>query len=260
MNRGLLLTMAVLAAPAQAHFFLEAPQSAWAQNAVGDPQKRPPCGNEAGTAPTNAVTTVEAGSTLTIRFRETIFHPGHYRVALGLTGPGDLPEPAPVTPGATPCGSTTVQSPPVFPVLADGMLHHSTALTGTQSFAVTIPANVSCTRCTLQVIQFMSDHALNVPGGCYYSHCATLTIVPRDAGTAPVRDAGLDTDGGLVDAGRPLGADDAGAPPSDAGVHDHSGHDHDRDPAPAMGCGCVAGAGALPLWLLALLLRRRQYR
>lgn len=256
MTRGPWLLTAVLAMPAQAHFVLEAPPSAWAQNPIGDPQKRPPCGNEAGTAPTNAITTVEAGSTLTVRIRETIFHPGHYRVALGLTGTADLPDPAPVTPGATPCGSTTIQAPPIFPVLEDGALRHTTAPSGSQSFSVTIPANVACTRCTLQVIQFMSDHALNVPGGCYYSHCATLRIVPRDAGVPPPADGGGDA--GL--------AGDAGTPPADAGTAgptdggDHSGHS--PDPAMTPGCGCAGGGTVVPILLGALLLRRRrrQYR
>jgi MYXO-CTERM domain-containing protein len=30
--------------------------------------------------------------------------------------------------------------------------------------------------CVLQVAEFMSDHGLNNPGGCFYHHCANITI------------------------------------------------------------------------------------
>lgn len=225
----------LVATPALAHFVLDQPLSAWAQNPVGDPQKQPPCGNERATMSTSAVTTYESGQTITIRLRETIFHPGHYRVAIGDPGPGALPDPAPVRPGATPCGSTTVQTPPVFPVLADGALLHSRGLSGPQQFSVTLPANFSCTRCTLQVIQFMSDHDLNVPGGCYYSHCATITVVAPDGGTV---------DAGTVDAGR--------SEQVDAG----DGHAHVHEPTP-MGCGCASVEGLLLVPALWLSRRRR---
>ena len=36
--------------------------------------------------------------------------------------------------------------------------------------------NISCAKCTLQVIQFMADHAYNQPGGYAYHHCADLQI------------------------------------------------------------------------------------
>ena len=36
--------------------------------------------------------------------------------------------------------------------------------------------NISCAKCTLQVIQFMAEHAYNQPGGYSYHHCAELPI------------------------------------------------------------------------------------
>jgi len=33
-----------------------------------------------------------------------------------------------------------------------------------------------CANCALQVIEFMSNHPLNVPGGCFYHHCANVAI------------------------------------------------------------------------------------
>lgn len=238
------LATLLFALPASAHFWLEAPPATWDQAApYGDPQKTAPCGPTGAGTPTNSVTTVTAGDLVSIRIRETIFHPGHYRVALGLNGPGDLPAAPPVTPTATDaCASTTIQATPVFPVIADGQLRHSQTFSGAQTFSVRIPDNVSCTNCTLQVLEFMSSHG----APCFYYHCATLTILPRDAGSAPV-DAGTTPT-------------DAGASPSDAGtgapVAD-AGHVHDVDagvdPMQMGGCGCTSvGAGPLLLMLAAL--------
>ncbi|MFO0616199.1 MAG: SCE4755 family polysaccharide monooxygenase-like protein [Polyangiaceae bacterium] len=162
---------------ASAHFILDEPPASTDQDVLGSPQKEPPCG---GGADNGLVTAYAEGQTITITIDETIAHPGHYRVALGLNGPADLPEEPPVTAGSTACGSTVIQDPPVFPVLADGELVHTSPFSGPQSFEVTLPAGVKCDHCTLQVLEFMSNHALNDPGGCFYHHCATVSI-----GTAP---------------------------------------------------------------------------
>lgn len=220
-NRSIWVLAVVAAHVSFAHFKLDAPTPVYNQGVLGDPQKAPPCGNEGTPTPSNAVTTFQAGQTITITVTETIFHPGHYRVALGLNGPQDLPAEPVVTPGTTACGSAPIETNPVFPVLADGKLVHTTGLPSQSSFQVTLPSNVSCTHCTLQVIEFMSNHPLNNPGGCYYHHCAVINIVAPDAGVG--MDAGLDAgmtgaDAGALDAG--VGADaglDAGQTQSDAG-------------------------------------------
>jgi hypothetical protein len=36
--------------------------------------------------------------------------------------------------------------------------------------------NITCAKCTLQVLQFMAEHAYNQPGGYSYHHCADLQI------------------------------------------------------------------------------------
>ena len=36
--------------------------------------------------------------------------------------------------------------------------------------------NISCKKCTLQVVQFMAEHGFNNPGGYSYHHCADLQI------------------------------------------------------------------------------------
>ena len=39
--------------------------------------------------------------------------------------------------------------------------------------------NISCAKCTLQVIQFMANHALNKDGDYTYHHCVDLQIQPN---------------------------------------------------------------------------------
>jgi hypothetical protein len=186
----------VLAPAAAAHFKLNAPASLSEQDDFGSPQKSAPCGlsDRAGvpdeSTPTNIVNMARTGSTLTISIRETIFHPGHYRVALAQTAAA-LPADPPVTPGATPCGSTTIDATPDFPVLADGQLVHTSPFGNSErTFDVQLPAGMTCTNCVLQVTQFMSNHDINNPGGCFYHHCATITI----ADDAPMPDAGTGPD------------------------------------------------------------------
>ena len=96
-TRILLLVVAVasFASVADAHFVLVSPAASLVQNRLGDPQKIAPCGGVSanpgrGTpanpgTPSNAVTQLTGGSTLHLLIQETVFHPGHYRVALART-------------------------------------------------------------------------------------------------------------------------------------------------------------------------------
>src|SRR5258706_8445368 len=76
-----------------AHFRLLEPVSWLVEDARGDPQKAGPCGgpNAAWGKPSYAVTKVTGGQKLHIKVQETIYHPGHYRVALAVTSPTELP-------------------------------------------------------------------------------------------------------------------------------------------------------------------------
>ena len=62
-------------------------------------------------------------------------------------------------------------------MIADGLFQHYTrpASPATYEADVQLP-NISCPKCTLQVIQFMAEHGYNLPGGYSYHHCADLTI------------------------------------------------------------------------------------
>ena len=175
---------------ARAHFVLQSPPSWSSQDVFGSPQKLGPCGNEAGGTPTSIVTAYQSGTTIDVTIDEKIFHPGHYRIALAQNDRSELPAEPKVTAGSTACGSVPIDPAPVLPVLADGVLVHTAAFSGPQTVKVTLPSNVTCTKCTLQVTEFMSNHPLNNPGGCFYHHCADislqLTPVPVPAVAVPV--------------------------------------------------------------------------
>jgi len=183
----------VILAPATAgaHFVLQAPANWAEQDIQGQPQKTAPCGQadpEVTAVPTNAVTSFTAGQTITVTIDETTFHPGHYRVLLSTTGPAGLPaDPIATEPGT--CVGLAIQDRPVLPVLADGMLQHTDPFVGPQSFPVKLPDGVTCTNCTLQVLEFMqADVGGN--GFCYYHHCANVSIATATT------DAGGDGGGG----------------------------------------------------------------
>lgn len=227
---------------ASAHFILQQPPAYSVQDGLGSPQKSAPCGQaDPGVPmkPSGLVTTFVQGQTFTLTIDEKVPHPGHYRVLIAAD-PNALPADPAVTPGATPCGSTTITTNPTLPLVADGLLPHTAAFTTPQSVQVTLPPNFTCTSCTMQVVQFMSNHQLNNPGGCYYHHCANVSILP-----AP--------DGGTVDAAPPGSADGSVTNPP---------------PPEAVGCGCHVGAApavapaapAAGLLALGLLARRRRRR
>jgi hypothetical protein len=181
---------------AHAHFTLQTPASWAQQDGAGSPQKSGPCGETdlaTGTVqavPTNVVTSFRPGQQIMITIDERVFHPGHYRVSLATTDRSQLPADPAVTAGDMACGTAITETTAVFPVLADGALTHTTPFTAPQSFMVTLPSNVTCTKCTLQVIEFMSEHGLNNPGGCFYHHCADISILPDGGTTTATIDAG----------------------------------------------------------------------
>lgn len=197
-SRLFLLTACTLplASVARAHFVLEAPACYSEQTSLGFPLKSAPCGQADPSypiVPTDAVTTLIQGGMLTVTIDERVFHPGHYRIAIAPDIESLPPDP-PVTPGATPCGSTMIDPEPAMPVLADGVLVHTAAFDGPQTIQIPLPADFTCDHCVVQVIEFMSSHPLNNPGGCFYHHCADVRVVPPfDAG--PELDAGVAPDG-----------------------------------------------------------------
>jgi len=176
--------MVALAAPvaAPAHFILQQPKSWLVESALGDPQKAGPCGGttaDPGT-PTGDVTSLVGGELLHIKVKETVYHPGFYRVALAVLDRSELPaDPEDVTrPG--PRGPISVSGKvdpnPKPPVLLDGLWeHHERKPAQEWETDVRIP-NINCEHCTIQVIQFMEEHGVNADGRFSYHHCADLKI------------------------------------------------------------------------------------
>jgi hypothetical protein len=177
----LALVLLLVPVATQAHFKLLAPASWLIEDERGDPQKAAPCGgtNTDFGKPSWAITQATGGSALHIRVQETIFHPGHYRVALAVNSPTELPVDPKATTMDTDRGprsvSAEIMSPVQPPVLADGLFMHQAKADGPFETDVTLP-NINCRRCTLQVIQFMEQHAVNNPGMFTYHHCATVQI------------------------------------------------------------------------------------
>ena len=170
--------------PTYAHFRLLEPASWLIENDRGDPQKAGPCGgtNTDWGKPSYAITKAMGGQKLHIKLQETVYHPGHFRVALAVNSPTELPPDPQVTTKDSEKGpqsvSAVIQDPPQIPVLADGLFVHSTRPAGTippVETDITLP-NINCKHCTLQVVQFMAEHGFNNPGGYTYHHCANVQI------------------------------------------------------------------------------------
>ena len=188
------VALTALQAVTVAHFKLLEPASWITSDQRGDPQKVGPCGGDPkgdnDKLLTNTISKVTGGSKLHLKIQETIFHSGHYRVALAVNSRTELPGDPVTVEKYTEKGVYSVwgaiQSPPQIPVLADGLFPHypdegqpASALPKTPMTPweadIQLP-NINCTKCTLQVIQFMADHAYNQPGGYAYHHCADLQI------------------------------------------------------------------------------------
>ena len=162
---------ALLPVTALAHFKFLEPPSAWVTEDGG--KGAPPCG--AG-IPSGIVTKAQGGHPFTIRLLEFVPHPGHYRIALSVNSRAELPKDADAEVKDGKSVSAPFDTNPKIPVLMDGAFVHTTTPRNTEwKVDVTLP-NLSCDKCTLQVTQFMAEHALNPGGGFYYHHCADLQI------------------------------------------------------------------------------------
>jgi len=176
------------------HFRLLEPTSWIIENERGDPQKAGPCGGSNTDWGTESYVINQAigGHPLHIAVQETIYHPGHYRVALAVNSPTELPA-DPVT--ETRQGergpisvSAEIMDPVAPPVLVDGLWQHDTRPTEMATYEADIRLpNIDCDKCILQVVQWMNEHGFNNPGGYTYHHCAMVRItadpaMPLDTG------------------------------------------------------------------------------
>jgi hypothetical protein len=199
------------AATASAHFGLTKPASTKPADVSG--KGAPPCGPDTTSAGTPAA--VQGGHDMDINLDESNTpHPGFYRVALSLhplseiyvngkaeqgkffpvdnvvkDKDGNILPPEKSSPAQSAIAIfqdgrqypvTGIVPKPVFPVVADNLFAHTAATPMKWVGTVKLP-NVSCDRCTLQVIEFMAGHGWNDPGGFFYHHCAELKITADPA-------------------------------------------------------------------------------
>ena len=177
---GVIALGAPVAAPA--HFILMEPKSWLVENQLGDPQKAGPCGGTTANpgTPTGAITELTGGSMLHIHVKETIYHPGFYRVALAVLDRKELPADPEDTTREGPRGPISVSGKvdpnPKPPVLLDGLwMHHERKPAQEWETDVKVP-NINCDKCTFQIIQFMEEHGVNPDGRFTYHHCADVKI------------------------------------------------------------------------------------
>ena len=125
--------------------------------------KAAPCGRMNGMRDESRAVTLEAGATITVKFTETIMHPGWFRIAFLEDGQAF---PAAPTSGSAP---TTAAAP----ILLDGIEKQQ----GNTNYSVevTLP-NTPCDNCTLQLIQVMTEE---MPYESYYN-CADLVLTPSE--------------------------------------------------------------------------------
>ena len=198
---------------AHAHFTLMSPPAA--DTSTGGGKGAPPCGPL--TPASNIVTKVQGGHPLTVSVMETVPHPGFYRIALSMNSRTELPVDNVVydsankvlSPTGTPPGVSAkadFQATPVFPVLADNLWPHQGTAVMSFTTSLMLP-NVTCAKCTLQVIEFMAQHGPNPGGAYFYHHCADLEITADPALPGP--DAGV-TDARPDVAGNPTGGTTGG--------------------------------------------------
>ncbi len=154
-------------------------------------QKQGPCG-VSGSVRGKNITTVKAGSTLRVTWRETVNHPSHFRISFDADGDNDFIDPKSYEDRFTNAS-----------VLIDGI---SDAAGGLFAADVVLP-DIACDNCTLQLVQVMYDKQPYAVGtNDLYYRCADLKLVKdTTGGTQPP------PSDGPVDAGVPVTeADDAG--------------------------------------------------
>lgn len=232
--------LSLIASPSFAHIQLDYPPARTTS------QKSSPCG-AAGSVRGESITRLQAGETLIVRWRETINHPGHYRISFDDDGQ-DFVEPASFTDFYTD-GS----------VLHDDIADKSG---GEYTFEMTVP-NVSCTNCTLQVVQVMTDKAPYGDGNDLYYQCADIEIV-QDSADMGTDDMGV-LDMGEPDVGLDMDSPDLPVPVDpivDMGSEDEHEHNHEEPPAPIEGEGsaCSSVGGGVSLLPIALLFGFRRRR
>lgn len=122
-----------------------------------------PCG-----APAGAPVAYKSGSTVSILWEETIHHTGSFQIYFSAANDANL------STGTTP-GSTLLLNYPQN--ITDSNVPHYYAAT------VTLP-NISCTNCTIQLVQTATNAGVNNP--FFYFSCADISLSPNAVSPSPV--------------------------------------------------------------------------
>ena len=173
---GLGAMVLISASGAAAHIELDSP----AVRVAG--MKTGPCGAASSRATDPAkITIIKPGQTVTIRWHETIAHPGFFRIAFsedGTTFPTDPSDP----PQAA-----------AFPVLA---IIPKVAGQTSYSADITMP-DMECDSCSIQLIQYMQQHSPPP----YYYQCADIVLSNTAVPTPSTNDGIADTGCACTSAG-----------------------------------------------------------
>ena len=125
-------------------------------------QKIGPCG-KAGAGRGTVVNVYESGSLLTVRWFETVDHPGYFRISFDSSGEDDFFDP----------DDFYDIREPILPVMLDGIVDRR----GGGEYAVTVLLpDIECDRCTLQLVQVMTDKPPYGDGNDLYYQCADLIL------------------------------------------------------------------------------------
>lgn len=155
----LILAVAALlhAAAAHAHIQLVYPPQRYAE------QKQGPCGRSGGVRGDN-VSVFAPGQTITVMWKETVGHPGHFRVSFDEDGDDDFVNPAAYDDFYTNSA-----------VLIDNI--KDTGCGDVSQVQVTLP-DIECENCTLQVVQVMTDKGPYGDGNDLYYQCSDIALRP----------------------------------------------------------------------------------
>ena len=223
-----LLACTAWTSPIAAHIQITYPPTRYAfEPPNSNNQKVGPCAT--GT-PTGVVTELSAGQQIEVTWDEFIDHPGHYRIALDTTGSDAFVDPTSETDMAV-TGNVVAYVPD----------------TGGSAFshAFTLP-DLECERCTIQIMQVMTDKLPWGPanGDDIYYWCSDISLRSEAGGGGA--GAGGDAAAATTGAGAGSGDDD---------------DDATQESGCAMGSGGTDGSPWFIVLLVALIwmLRRRSH-
>lgn len=183
--------LALAAAPAAAHITLMDPPPRTAS------QKAGPCGAGPDDMRGDVVTVFQGGQTITLKWTETVNHPGHYRISFDDDGQDDFADPAAFDDYYS---NDAVLLDQIADENGQNVMYEA---------QVTLP-EMSCDNCTLQLVQMMTDKPPYGDGNDLYYQCADIVIEGVVASTT-----GAATDGGSTG-----GADTSGGTTGDGTTGD----------------------------------------